>query len=215
MAFLNKPHPKIYTDILDTSIKNNHIFKVYLYFYAISLFYLILNNNINKNVFTSKSFIFLNILLSSICFKIVINNLNRHPLNCICNIIFSITTSNITYGLMYITFSVNIVHMITITSNITFLSILIYTYIYFYKEFRSNQCFKMIACSNIGSLIIFKYFNVINIYNITLILIFMFINVALQINNIKIIIKRYMHYEFYLSYLNLYFIIVDIVDKIV
>lgn len=214
MVFLNKPHPKIYTDILDTTIRNNHIFRVYLYFYALSLFYLILNNNIDNNVFKNKSFIFLNIILSSLCFKIVINNLYKYPLNCICNIIFSITTSNITYGLMHITLSGNIVHMISITSNITFLSILTYTYIYFYKDFRSNQCSKLVFYSNIVSLIIFKYFNMINIYNVPLILIFMFMNVTLQINNIKIIIKRYMHNEFYLSYLNLYLIIIDIIDKI-
>ena len=79
MVFLDKPHIKQFTDIFDTSIKNLFIFKIYIYYYFVSLYnlgihYLTYNNDVINTLFNNGWFLLLNFIIAIVSFMIIVLN---------------------------------------------------------------------------------------------------------------------------------------------
>jgi hypothetical protein len=217
MVFLDKPHIKQFVDIFDTSLKNIFIFKIYIYFYLLSIYklsihYLLYTNTTISDVLSSNFFLLTNILICFVSFIIIYQNYYSYPTNKISNIIFSLTNANTCISLFIKMYNHLFIIAIEIITNIILLSIVIYTLWNKSNNFIQNKLLTILFPMYFISFLGITYLDIITPRQIVYLLISSIIFLILQLQNIKIIVKRYMSQDFYLAYLNLYFIIIDTSD---
>ena len=220
MVFLNKPHNKQYTDVFDTSIKNIFIFKIYTYFYLTSIYtlyvhYLRNTHPIFSTIITNTWFLFINIFLSFITFIIINSNYHIYPINKISNTLFSITSSHVIVSIMAQTANSSFILSLEIVTNIILLSIVIYTFLNDLQPFILNKLLIIFTPIYLVTLSIILYSKMISYNQFGLLLLFTIFIFMTHLQNINIITKRYMPNDFYLAYLNIYFIFIDIFDIII
>ena len=219
MVFLDKPHIKQFNDIFDTSIKNLFIFKIYIYYYCVSLYnlgihYLTYNNDVINNLFNNGWFLLLNMIIAIVSFMIIVQNYYMYPKNKISNTIFSFSASNMFISLSNRIYSDLFIISFEIVTNIILLSIVIYTINNRTDNFIVNKLCNILCPLYVSALLMIKYFDILTNYQFVYLLIYSFTIVILHFQNIKVIIKRYMQNDFYLAYLNIYFIFIDIINII-
>ena len=220
MVFLDKPHIKQFTDIFDTSLKNIFIFKIYIYFYLLSLYklsihYLSYSYITVNNVFSNNFFLSINMILSVVSFIIIYQNYYFYPTNKISTTIFSLTNAN-----AYISFLIKMYDHLFIISfeiitNIILLSIVIYTISYRSETFILNKLFYIISPLYLTGIFIIQHFQMVTNRQFAYLFIFSIIFIIIHLQNIKILVKRYMSKDLYLAYLNFYFILIDIIDILI
>ena len=207
MVFLDKPHIKQFTDIFDTSIKNIFIFKIYIYYYFVSLYnfgihYLTYTNYDIYRLFSNSWFLLINMITSIISFMIIYQNNHLYPINKISNTIFSLTSSNTTISILTKVYSHLFILSFEIITNIILLSIIIYTISYRSETFILNKLFYIISPLYLSGIFIIQHFNMATNRQFIYLLIYSFGFLFLHSQNIKVIVKRYMQTDFYLAYLN-------------
>ena len=220
MVFLDKPHIKQFTDIFDTSIKNLFIFKIYIYYYFVSLYnlgihYLTYNNDVINTLFNNGWFLLLNFIIAIVSFMIIVLNYYMYPTNKISNTIFSFTTSNTIISFLTQIYSHFFIISFEIITNIILLSIVIYAILYRSETFNINKLLYIISPLYLIGIFIIQHFDMVTNHQLAYLLIYSFGILLLHSQNIKIITKRYMQNDFYLAYLNVYFIFIDIINIII
>lgn len=219
MVFLDKPHIKQFTDIFDTSIKNIFIFKIYFYYYLVSVYnlsihYLTYNYENIYNIFSSWWFFTINIFISIFSFIIIYQNYHIYPTNTISNTVFSLTSSNTIITFLTHLYSHSFILGFELIANIILLSIVIYAFTYRSENFNVSRCIYILFPIYLVVIFFIEYFEIVTTRQLGYLLIFSIGFLFLHSQNIKIIIKRYMQTDFYLAYLNLYFIFIDTINII-
>jgi hypothetical protein len=219
MVFLDKPHIKQFTDIFDTSIKNLFIFKIYIYYYFVSLYnlgihYLTYKNDVIYNLFNNGWFLLSNMIIAIFSFIIIVLNYYMYPKNKISNTIFSFTSSNTFISLSNRMYSHLFIISFEILTNIILLSIVIYTINNKKDNFIINKLYIILCPLYFSALLLIKYFDTLTNRQFVYLLIYSVIILILHFQNIRVILKRYMQNDLYLAYLNIYFILIDIINII-
>lgn len=219
MVFLDKPHIKQYNDIFDTSIKNLFIFKIYIYYYLISIYnlgihYLIITDTNINNLFNNTLFLVINLFFCIISFIYIYQNYYLFSENKNSHTILSIFSSNTIISILTSIYSHNFILSLEIITNIILLSIVIYTINYKNDNFVVSKLLNILYILYPLSLFLLKYLDLITNHQFFYILIYSLIFITLHLQNIKVITKRYMSNDFYLAYLNIYFILIDILNII-
>jgi hypothetical protein len=219
MVFLDKPHIKQFNDIFDTSIKNLFIFKIYIYYYFLSLYnlgihYLTYKNDVINNLFNNGWSLLLNTIIAIVSFMIIVLNYYMYPKNKISNTIFSLSAANTIISFSNRIYSHLFIISFEIVSNVILLSIVIYTIYNRTDNFIVNKLCIILCPLYFSALLMIKYFDMLTNHQFVYLLIYSLTILILHFQNIKVIIKRYMQNDFYLAYLNIYFIFIDIINII-
>jgi len=219
MVFLDKPHIKQFNDIFDTSIKNLFIFNIYIYYYLNSIYnlgihYLIFNYSNIDYLFSSVWFLLINSFCSILSFYYIYQNNYLLDFNKNSHTVLSIFSSNTIISILTNIYSHHFILSIEIITNIILFCIVIYTIKYKSENFIVSKLLNILYIFYPITLFLLKYFNIISNHQFFYILIYSLIFITLHLQNIKVITKRYMSNDYYLAYLNIYFILIDILNII-
>ena len=219
MVFLDRPHVKQYTDVFDTAIKNIFIFKIYTYFYITSIYNLYIHYVVNTHpvlhtLVTNKWFLFINIFISVITFIMINRNYHIYPINKISNTLFTLSSSNAIVSCMTNTSNNLFMISLEIVTHIILFSIVIYTFMNDLQPFIVKKLLKIVTPVYFVTISIITYLEILSAYQFIFLLCYSIVIFLTHLQNINIIVKRYMPDDFYLGYLNIYFILIDILNII-
>jgi hypothetical protein len=153
-------------------------------------------------------------LIAILSFIIIYQNYHIYPTNKISNTIFSLTFSNTVIVFLTNIFSNLFLLSLELITNIILLSIVIYTLVYKSENFNKIKFIYVLFPIYLIAVFLIEYLEMLTNRQLVYLLIFSFGFLSLHLQNIKIIVKRYMQNDFYLAYLNLYFIFIDTINII-